>query len=81
METIGRILKKYPSGFFMGLILLACLGAIMVYYFYVAGVTAPPDKQEITVNADLYAEVINRLKNHETIIQEEAYKTYPDIFK
>ena len=65
----------------MGLILLAGLGAVLVYFLFVSNITSLPDEPPVSLKDDLYDEIIRQLENRGQNIKEGMKRNYPDIFR
>lgn len=81
INYISDFLRNHPFGCFIGLLLLAFLGAGLVYYFYVLNIAPPPNEESVEINISLYKKILEQQKNRAEIIRQETKQNYPDIFK
>ena len=81
LNRLGRFLKDHSFSCSTALVLLAFIGAALIYYFYILNITVEPANQQVNIKTELYNKTINQLKNRETNIQEGMKQNYPDIFR
>jgi len=81
LDCLGCFLKDHSFICSMSLILLAFIGAALIYYFYVLNMVALTNEQPIEIKTELYKETLQLQKNRQENTQKELRQNYPDIFR
>ncbi|MBU4142921.1 hypothetical protein KJ590_02880 [Patescibacteria group bacterium] len=81
-QGLAGSLKNHPSWCLLVLTFLLIVYALVIFGLYAVNSPAPTaPSSTLQINADLYQQVLSRLKARDTNIQQGIEQNYPDIFR